>query len=259
MYYKLPVSGNEINLRLPSGMEDIMLCEWQQRESALAIELLNAITDKIAGQNPVEWGKLPVTDFEWTLLQLRYSLFGDYVKTSSTCNQPKCGAKIDISFRIRNYLEQFEINMPTEVEKSPEPGWFFLVGTDIKFRLPTSDDQTAIANVAQPELELQKRCVVPDKLPEEMLQQVQNTMASMAPVISGQLCGACPECGFTGDFYFDVQTWVINELRDQAKFVFEDVHLLAGHYHWLEDAILNMPRQRRYRYVEAINRDRSVV
>ena len=258
MHFKLPVSGKEVTLRLPSGEEDVLLCEWQDDETALARALLNAITDEI-GQDHVEWGDLPVTDFEWTLLLLRRSLFGDFVRTSSSCTQPDCGAKIDISFGIGNYLEQFQMNRPAEVEKLPEPGWFSLAGKNIKFRLPTGNDQQAVTHVSNPELELQRRCVVPDNLSGDLLQQVQDSLESMSPTISGLLRGECRECGCMGDFYFDVQTYVLRELLDQAKFVFEDIHLLAGHYHWSEEAILNLPRQRRYRYVEAIIRDRSVV
>ena len=259
MHFKLPVSGKEVTLRLPSGEEDVLLCEWQDDETALARALLNAITDEIAGQDHVEWGDLPVTDFEWTLLLLRRILFGDFVRTSSSCNQLDCGAKIDISFGIGDYLAQFQMNMPAEVEKSPESGWFSLAGKDIKFRLPTGNDQQAVAHVAQPELELQKRCVIPDDLSGDLLEQVQDSLESMAPAISGLLRGECRECGNMGDFYFDVQTYVLRELLDQAKFIFEDTHLLAGHYHWSEDDILNLPRQRRNRYVEAIIRDRSLV
>ncbi|MDD5034279.1 MAG: hypothetical protein PHE55_05935 [Methylococcaceae bacterium] len=258
MYCRLPVSGNEVSLRLPCGKEDLLLCEWKGGETALAQALLNAITDQTAGQDAFEWGELSVTDFEWTLLLLRRSLFGDWVRTSSICKQADCAAKVDISFRIGDYLEQFQINRPASVEPSPEPGWFSLAGKDIKFRFPTGNDQQAVAQFPQPELELQRRCVVPDMLPEDLLQQVQDSLESMAPTISGLLRGECPECGGMGDFYLDVQSYVLSELLDQAKFVFEDVHLLAGHYHWSEEAILNLPRQRRHRYVEAIIRDRGV-
>jgi len=259
MHCQLPVSGKEATLRLPCGKEDVLLCDWKDGESALARALLNAITHNIAGQDHVEWGELPVTDLEWTLLLLRRSLFGDFVRTSASCMQPDCGAKIDIAFRIGDYLGQFQMNRPDEVEQSPEPGWFSLAGNDIKFRVPTGNDQQAVSHVAQPELELQRRCVVPGNLSGDLLQQVQDTLESMAPAISELLRGECPECGGMGDYYFDVQTYVLKELIDQAKFVFEDVHLLAGHYRWSEEAILNLPRQRRYRYVEAIIRDRSVV
>lgn len=259
MHYKLPVSAKEVSLRLPCGKEDILLSEWKEGEAALARVLLNAITNEIDGQEHVEWGNLPVTDFEWTLLLLRRYLFGDLVRTSASCTQPDCGAKIDISFRIGDYLQQFPIKIPADVERLSEPGWFSLTGKNVKFRLPNGNDQQVLSQVSQPELELQKLCVIPNNLSGDLLQKVEDSLESMAPSISGFLSGACPECGCMGDFYFDVKTYVLLELLDQAKFVYEDVHLLARHYHWSEEDILNLPRQRRYRYVEAIIRDRDAV
>ncbi len=254
----LPVSKKIIDLRPPDGREDVLLCEWTGGETALALALLNTLTHALTGQDQVDWGELPVTDGEWALLQLRNFLFGDAVRTGSVCKQSDCGAKIDISFRIGDYLGQFQTAVPPDVEKLPEPGWFALAGKGIQFRLPTGNDQLAASFASQPEFELQKRCVVPGNLPEDLLQRLQETMECMAPSLSGLLHGPCPECCRSGEFYFDVQTYVLRELMDQAKFVFEEVHLLAEHYHWSERDILSLPRQRRYRYVDAITRERGL-
>lgn len=224
----------------------------------MAFELLNSITEKNAKEAAFDWRTLPITDIEWALLFLRCTLFSDVVKTSVVCYQPDCGAKIDVSFSIQDYLGQFQVTLPSNVEKTQEPGWFSVLGENIKFRLPTGNDRYLVSRSPQPEIELQKRCVVPDCLTKELIEQIQEYLQVMSPIISGVLSGKCPECSIAGDFYFDVQTYVLKELIDQAKFVFEDVHLLAGHYQWAEEAILNLPRERRYRYVEAIIRDRSM-
>ena len=258
MHCRLPVSGKEISLLLPSGREDVLLCEWRGDGTAMAHRLLGSITAKNAGQETFDWGDLPITDIEWALLLVRRSLFGDFVTTSVVCKQPECGAKIDISFRIRDYLGEIQLGMPSEVEKAQELGWFSFAEKGIKFRLPTGHDRHAAAHSSQPALELKRRCVLAEGIQEECLERVEEFIEAMAPVISGILSGECPECGLTGEFYFDVQSYVLQELIDQAKYVFEDVHLIASHYQWSEDAILNLPRQRRYRYVESIIRDRSV-
>ena len=54
------------------------------------------------------------------------------------------------------------------------------------------------------------------------------------------------------NFYFDVQQFVLRELRDHAASVYEDVHLLAFHYKWTEEDILRLPRSRRAHYTEAV-------
>jgi hypothetical protein len=72
----------------------------------------------------------------------------------------------------------------------------------------------------------------------------------MAPPLSGELEGACPECGTRMPVYFDVLDYVLRELRQRAASLFEDVHILASRYHWAEDVILRMPAYRRQTYVE---------
>jgi hypothetical protein len=256
MQCRLPVSGLEVSLCLPRGREDVFLCEWSGQDTALTHELLNAITQISADRDKIAWGNLPITDIEWVLLLLRRALFGDFVRTGTLCSQPECGAKVDVSFRISEYVAHFQISVPAGVEKTSEPGWYSFPGNEIKFRLPTGYDQMAVSQSLHPDLELQKRCVAPDNLMEEQIQKIQEVIECMAPTLSGPLEGQCPECGSASYYYFDVQTYVLRELLDQAEYVFEDVHLLAGRYQWSEDAILNLPRQRRYRYVEAILRDR---
>jgi hypothetical protein len=50
--------------------------------------------------------------------------------------------------------------------------------------------------------------------------------------------------------FFDVQAFCLTELRNQAAFLYEDVHLLAQCYHWTEADILALPRHRRAHYAE---------
>jgi hypothetical protein len=57
--------------------------------------------------------------------------------------------------------------------------------------------------------------------------------------------------------YFDVQQFVLRELRDQATFLYEDVHLVASQYHWPESGILDLPSRRRVQYAEMIAEAKS--
>ena len=59
--------------------------------------------------------------------------------------------------------------------------------------------------------------------------------------------------------YFDVRQFVLRELRDHARTVLEDVHLLAFHYQWPEKDILALPRQRRLHYANALRGQWSAI
>lgn len=255
MYCRLPVSGKEISLRLPTGREDARLCEWRAADTLHAQALLDAVTQWLPAEVAAPWRELPVTDLEWALLSMRRSLLGDLVRTETGCTQAGCGAKVDISFGISEYLAQFSICRPPQVQNCEADGWFSLPGGEARFRIPNGGDQTAVAGAARPGDELSRRCINPEQAVQKYMQPVQQLLECMAPTLSGPLQGICPECGSLLKCYFDVQSYVISELRDQAQYLYEDVHLLATRYHWTEQEILDLPRQRRFRYVEQIQRD----
>jgi hypothetical protein len=75
-------------------------------------------------------------------------------------------------------------------------------------------------------------------------------MEALAPNLSDDLQGQCVECGSTVTLFFDVLQFTLQELRSQAAFVYEEIHLLAFSYHWTETAILALPRHRRQQYAD---------
>jgi hypothetical protein len=72
----------------------------------------------------------------------------------------------------------------------------------------------------------------------------------MAPSLSQDLLARCPECGAEVTVAFNARSFCLRELRDGAAFLYEEVALLAGRFHWSEADILAMPRTRRQRYIE---------
>jgi len=80
-------------------------------------------------------------------------------------------------------------------------------------------------------------------------------MEAMAPNLSGEMQGECPECHRRITVYFDVQKYVLRELRDRASRVYEDIHLLALNYRWSEESILLLPRNRRILYAEMLRQE----
>jgi hypothetical protein len=207
----------------------------------------------------IEWSDLCVTDLDALLLLLRQMLLGNLIRTDIVCPAADCGARIDVAFRIGEYLTHHRPSTARGVEAADKPGWFRLRNTPVSFRLPTAADQVAVAQALKPERELIRRCIRPADIPARLLKRVETAMEALAPSLSQDLQGQCHECEMSVDMYFDVQQFVLSELRDQAASIYEDVHMLALHYHWSQAEILALPRTRRVHYAEMLRQERSLV
>jgi hypothetical protein len=247
-------------LREPVGAEDIVLLEAPTHGTALALELVARLAAPTNGP-AIEWCNLCVTDLDALLLLLRHMLLGNLIRTDIVCPIADCGARIDVAFHIEEYLAHHRPSTARGVEAADEPGWFRLKHTpgSCAFRLPTATDQLQVAAARNPKRELIRRCIRPADIPARLLKRVETAMEALAPSLSRSLQGQCPECEMSVEMYFDVQQFVVSELCDQAATIYEDVHLLALHYHWSQAEILALPRKRRMRYGEKLRQERSLV
>ena len=147
---RLPVSGNEVALRAPDGKDDILL----QEASGGPVEVGIALLGRLGGAN--DWAGLSVTDFEFLLLHLRAQRFGEYLSLGFAC--PECGERVEVGFRIADYLRSVQPRAVPSVTRDPDRvGWFRLGGAG--FRLPTAGDQAAVASLANPVRHLEERCL----------------------------------------------------------------------------------------------------
>lgn len=248
---RLPVSGIELNLRQPAGLEDILLLEAPARDTKLALALVERLAKAFDGSE-VQWETLCVSDLEALLLLIRQKVFGDFIDAEVNCPVQECGKRLDVSFNISDYLAYHQPHVPDNAEPADEEGWFRLRNEQVSFRLPTVADQVAAVRQSEPERELIQRCVQPASISSRLLKQIEAAMEALAPSLSYDINGQCPECGTTVDMYFDVQPFCLRELRGQALFVYEDVHLLALYYQWSEAEILALPGDRRRHYAEML-------
>jgi hypothetical protein len=123
-----------------------------------------------------------------------------------------------------------------------------------RFRLPTLNDQIAVAGAADAPRALARRCIEPYPLPAKLAVRVEIALAAYAPPLAGPLHGKCPDCDVTIEARFEARRYCVQELGYRAQFVYEDVDTLAKHYHWSERAILAMPHARRTEYAERARR-----
>jgi hypothetical protein len=96
-----------------------------------------------------------------------------------------------------------------------------------------------------------------DALEARRRSRVEAAMAALAPPLAGPLRGRCPHCARPIEAWFEARLYCLQELRDRARFVHDDVDTLAERYHWSERAILNLPQVRRAQYVERARQSRS--
>ncbi len=255
---RLPVSGIEVMLREPVGIDDILLLETPTYDTAFALEFIARLASSASGQ-VIEWSTICVTDLDALLLLIRQKLLGNLIRTDIVCPVEDCNDRIDVNFRIGEYLAHHRPSTARGVEAAEEAGWFRLRNTNVSFRLPTTVDQILVTQAHKPEHELIQRCIRPADVPARLVKRVETAMEALAPSLSQDLQGQCPKCETSVNMYFDVLQFVLSELRDQAAYLYEEVHTLALHYHWSQAEILALPRSRRARYAELLQQERSLV
>jgi hypothetical protein len=246
--FALPVSKLDVNLRLPTGREEMLLIESYEAETQTAVDLLEAVVD-FAGECS-DIADLPVPDVEYLLLELRRRVLGDVVRTHVRCSTRECRSPIDVDFRISDYLAAYGPKTPSSVVSDEEQGWFRLQGQSTRFRVPSATDQLIALGSADPERTLRSRCIEDPNVEQGAARRIERFLASMAPTLSGVLQGTCTECGSKVAFFFDVPRFVLTELRNQAIYVYQDVDRLASRYHWSEESILALPARRRVQYAD---------
>ena len=256
--FVLPVSGIAIAVRQPTGAEDLLLAESSIDDPALAL----AIARRLGLCEPsIDWAELTPADLDVLIARLRQALIGNRIVADVTCEAPECGSRIDLSFELEAYLAHHRPRGAPlrgrgwSVERCAEqPGWFRLLARGsseaAEFRLPSAADQLAVFGRADAEDALAERCIRPPGLPGRMRARVEAAMQAMAPPLAGELQGRCPDCGARVSARFEARRYCLQELRDRARFVYDDIDTLAQRYHWSERAILGMPNARRANYAE---------
>jgi hypothetical protein len=255
--FRLPVSGLRVTIRQPVGEDDLLLQETRVSDTSLALMLVSRLVEA-ADRVEVKWSELTITDLEALLLLIRKVVIGDLIETDVACTQDECHARITVSFRISEYLSYHQSRHPRNLAADGE-GWFHLEEQPVRFRLPIANDLLELIGEWRPEHELVRRCIQPETISGRLRRRVVGAMAAMAPNLSGEVEGECPECHRRISAYFDVQKYVLEELRRQAGRVYEDVHLLALNYQWSEESILLLPRNRRVLYVELLQQRQEQV
>lgn len=243
----------------------------------LVTDVLGRCVHRVGTISPLTEGgarDLLVADRQYLLLKLREATFGETVRTTILCPWPECGQKVDVEFFLKDIpVEESSEKGPIHSLKfSTEAVFSDKTGhrcSDVDFRLPNGGDQEALSaiivqNGALALTRLLERCITrlgPHENPGSDLvalispvarMEIESRMASIAPKVNLNMGARCPECGREFNLPFELQDFFFGELRISQDLLYREIHYLAYHYHWSEQEIMQMPREKRRRYIEVL-------
>ena len=267
-----------VELNPLSGREEEFLADSGKPASATHVTaILSRCIRRIGTISPISEEvarDLLVADRQYLLLKLREVTFGDQVQATIFCPWPDCGKKVDIDFSIEDIpVIESEDKGPTyKMELPPEAAFIGNHGEEYReiiFRLPNGLDQEVISPLVSENEDraltmLLERCIqsigpVKDpgdelisRLPPIARMEIERQMEVVAPKVELTMAADCPECGREFATPFDIQGFFFGELRISLDLLYREVHYLAYHYHWSEREIMEMPRDKRRRYIEVL-------
>jgi len=268
----IPLSGKE---------EELLAKNILNGESASLVSvILSRRVQRIGAIKPVSEdlaGKLLVADRQYLLLKLRELTFGSQVQATVVCPWPDCRSKIDIDFSLEE--------VPIKASEDKGPLYSLTLSKkaalksnngellrDVIFRLPTGNDQKMLAplvyeNEALALTRLLEHCVqkigdiehpepdVIERLSPKARMEIEKHMEAVAPKVELTVETDCPECEREIKIPFELQQFFFGEMRTSIDLLYKEVHYLAYHYHWSEREIMEMPREKRRRYIDSLSQE----
>jgi len=228
-------------------------------------ELLAACAERLGGYRdvtPEHAAALSRGDRQRLALALRALMTGDGIVLTLRCPNRGCGELADLELRVGDLLA--EGGGPPA---APEPEWWTVDTPDgvLRLRAPTGADDEVCAAV--PGGTAERAAVLWDRLLDAgdapvtwtALSPVTQQLLARALAEAGSLpdllfVSACPACRALLELELDPFELLARELSLGADRLLAEVHCLAFHYGWSEDAVLSLPRPRRWRYLELLRR-----
>lgn len=276
----------EFELAALTGREEELLAQTRRPQTAtLVTEVLSRCVRRLGEISPVPpevARQLLVADRHYLLLQLRQATFGDLVRANLICPWPDCGRRVSLDFSLAEVpVEQPRQRAPVHTmtlsaaalhggdaaRDAVNPDDAALA--EVSFRLPNGADQEELSerlahNEAEALTLLLSRCVQrigPSGPPDEhqvaalsalARSEIEECMQQLAPKVEQTMEATCAECGRTFVAPFDIQRFFLGELRTDGELLYQEVHYLAYHYHWGEQEIMEMTRDKRRRYIDVL-------
>ncbi len=204
--------------------------------------------------------RLTIGQRDTLLMKLRASLFGSVLVNTTRC--PRCDERVEWESEIEDFIE-------AQPAGDAESGPFDLEldGYHVTFRLPTSLDLAEVlqsTEAADSTRLLQQRCIIDardargdcesDRLPPQVWNALNRQLESLDPQADVRIGLSCPACAHQWNAWFDIASFLWNELSAWAEKTLHTVHKLASAYGWTEREILRLSPVRRELYLGLASR-----
>ncbi len=93
-----------------------------------------------------------------------------------------------------------------------------------------------------------------DSINKDQMAHIEEVVEQMAPEVATEVLATCPHCN-TGN---RVPVSPYSCMEQTSNNLYLEIHALASNYHWSEQEILAMPRDRRYMYLGLIDRGHNM-
>lgn len=269
------VLHREFELSMLTGREEELLVQTRRPETAsLVTAVLARGVRRVGDIAPISEDiarELLVADRHYLLLKLRQMIFGDVVRADLFCPWPDCGRRVSLQFAIDDVpIETAAARTASHILiLSPNASGADTALREIDFRLPNGGDQEIISpllvqNEAQALSELLQRTIQrigPFSPPsrEQVMAlsplaraEIEAEMERVSPKVELNMDASCSECGRSFSAPFDPHRLFFGELRTDSDLLYRQVHYLAYHYHWSENEIMTMTRNKRHKYIELL-------
>lgn len=217
---------------------------------------LGEVVERI-GETPAEpavLDELCVADRQFLMLRLGALLNGEQLWLKVECGY--CGSPFDVELRRdRLPVKKAGTGYPTVSLR--------LADDELEARVPTGADQESICGLSDEAAlrRLMQRCILSvngkspkprfaESLGPEEIGALDQALDEIAPAVCDRLLVTCPECDRGQQAEIDHY----DHAGVNAIVFYHEIHTLASRYHWSEAEILSLPRGRRRRYLDMIER-----
>lgn len=193
---------------------------------------------------------LTASDRDRLVAALYRNIYGDRIDATLQCRA--CESLFDIDFQLSLLQESLYQEQP---EASPDGVYQTPQGH--AFRLPTSEDEIETSGTPQTEAYaylLEKILIDPtyqsllsgsESYRREVIDAVESRLSRIAPIVDLELNARCPECATNQAVHFDLQSFFLERLFQDRRWLMHEIHMIANAYGWSLDNILTLSRRER--------------
>jgi hypothetical protein len=232
-----------------------ILATWEAAEHQHMLDrALTMLAFAHPGESRETLAELTMAERDRQLWELREALFGTHIEAQVIC--PHCSHTLAFEFQVDDICPKHPpaVETPLAVLEDSEHR--------LQFRLPSSRDLAAVANVRDAETArrvLARRCLVEPQdldthdfdnfLSAQRLTELGHRMTELHPQAETRLHFTCPECRKDWSDVVDVAGFLWAELSAKARQLLLEVDTLARVYGWNESEVLALTPTRRAAYI----------